>query len=344
MKKVILIGRINKGRMPIGGETAKNQALIVELEKYCQVTALDFYRNKQRPWIFLQTLWALLSKPHATIILSTTAKNIYPLLMSFKLFGIKRHIVHWIIGGAFGQIVKSGRYNIDVLNRCHWHLAESHKMVDELTSCGLKNVRYVPNFRQFPDFTSNPTRSADYCRFVYMSRIMKEKGVDEILKSVMALNDKKLQNRFHVDFYGRMDEAYRREFEEKAERLPNVKYHGMLDLTCSKGYEALATYHAMLFPTYHQSEGFAGAIIDAYVAGVPVVASDWGHNRETVVEGKTGIIIPARDTARLTRTMEDIIEGRIDLTRLSEGARQAAETYRADKVLNEEFLKEIGVL
>ena len=92
MKKVILIGRINKGRMPIGGETAKNQALIAELEKYCQVTALDFYRNKQRPWIFLQTLWTLLSQPNATIILSTTAKNIYPLLKAFKFLKIKRHI------------------------------------------------------------------------------------------------------------------------------------------------------------------------------------------------------------------------------------------------------------
>lgn len=344
MKKVILIGRINRGHQPIGGETAKNQALMAELKKHCQVTALDFYRNKQRPWIFLQTLWALLSQPEATIILSTTAKNIYPLLKAFKMFGIKRNIVHWIIGGAFGQIVKSGRYNIDVLNIAHWHLAESHKMVNELTACGLKNVRYVPNFRQFPAFTSNSTRSADYCRFVFMSRIMKEKGVDEILKSVSALNDRQLQNRFNVDFFGRMDETYRKEFEEKIERLPNVKYHGMLDLTCSKGYEDLATYDAMLFPTYHQSEGFAGAIIDAYVAGVPVVASDWGHNRETVVDSKTGIIIPARDTARLTRIMEDVIEGRIDLNRLSEGARQAAETYRADKVLNDVFLKEIGVL
>lgn len=344
MKKVILIGRINRGHQPIGGETAKNQALMAELKKHCQVTALDFYRNKQRPWIFLQTLWALLSQPEATIILSTTAKNIYPLLKAFKMLGIKRNIVHWIIGGAFGQIVKSGRYNIDVLNIAHWHLAESHKMVNELTACGLKNVRYVPNFRQFPAFTSNSTRSADYCRFVFMSRIMKEKGVDEILKSVSALNDRQLQNRFNVDFFGRMDETYRKEFEEKTKRLPNVIYNGMLDLTCSEGYEILSTYDAMLFPTYHQSEGFAGAIIDSYVAGVPVVASDWGHNRETIVEGKTGIIIPARDTARLTETMEDIIEGSIDLNRLAEGARQAAETFRADKVLNEEFLKKIGVL
>ena len=344
MKQVILIGRINKGHLPIGGETAKNQALMLELEKHCQMTALDFYRNKQHPWIFLQTLWTLLSQPNATIILSTTAKNIYPLLKAFKFLKIKRHIVHWIIGGAFGQIVKSGKYNIDVLNIAHWHLAESHKMVNELTECGLKNVRYVPNFRQFPAFTSKSTRSADHCRFVFMSRIMKEKGVDEILKSVQALNDKQLQNRFIVDYYGRMDEAYRKEFEEKIKRLPNVKYNGMLDLTCSEGYEVLATYDAMLFPTYHPSEGFAGAIIDAYVAGVPVVASDWGHNRETVVDGETGIIVPAHDTERLTKIMDDIIEGRTDLNRLAKGARQAADTYRADKVLHEGFLKEIGVL
>ena len=56
MNEVIIIGRINKGKQPIGGETGKNQALIQGLAPYCKVYGLDFYRNKQRPWIFLQTL------------------------------------------------------------------------------------------------------------------------------------------------------------------------------------------------------------------------------------------------------------------------------------------------
>ena len=47
----------------------------------------------------------------------------------------------------------------------------------------------------------------------------------------------------------------------------------------------------MLFPTYYEGEGFAGTLIDAMAAGVPVIASDWKYNKEIVEDGKTGIIM-----------------------------------------------------
>lgn len=344
-RKVILIGRINQGHLPIGGETGKNQALVAELGKYCRVIALDFYRNKLRPWVYLQTLWALLRYPDATIILSTTARNIYPLLKVFKTLGLKRHIIHWIIGGKFDRLVKEGCFNLEVLNLAQWHLAESEQMAETLKECGLRGAKFVPNFRHIPIITQEQVQhSADNrVRFVYMSRIMKVKGVGEILQCAERLNFLSYQDRYTIDFYGRLDESYQEEFRQAIAKLPNVEYKGVLNLNEISGYETLASYHAMLFPTFHPSEGIAGAIIDAYIAGVPVIASDWNHNSEVVRDGETGIIVPVHNTETLTETMRNIIDGNIDLSLMSVNARKEAEKYRVDNIINNDLLKELGI-
>lgn len=345
-RRVVLIGRINRDHLPIGGETAKNQILVSVLQKYVDVIALDFYKNKQRPWIYLQALWALLRYPNASIILSTTASNIYPLLKVFKTLGMKRHIIHWIIGGEFDKLVKEGRFNLEVLNVAQWHLAQSQQMTEVLKECGLKGARYVPNFRKIPPISHEQIqRSADNrVRFVYMSRIMKEKGVGEILQCADRLNSLRYQDSYAIGFYGRLDQSYQEEFYQTIAKLPNVEYKGVLNLNDTSGYETLASYHAMLFPTFHPSEGIAGAIIDAYIAGVPVIVSEWNHNREVVKDGETGMIVPVHNIEMLTKTMRDIIDGNIDLSLMAANAKKEAEKYRAENTINEDFLKELGVL
>jgi glycosyltransferase involved in cell wall biosynthesis len=49
--------------------------------------------------------------------------------------------------------------------------------------------------------------------------------------------------------------------------------------------KVLRDYFALLFPIYYIGEGFAGTAIDAFSAGVPVIASDWKYNSEVIKEG-----------------------------------------------------------
>lgn len=46
-------------------------------------------------------------------------------------------------------------------------------------------------------------------------------------------------------------------------------------------------------------EGFCNALLEAMAASRPVVATDVGGNREAVVEGETGLLVPAADAGRL---------------------------------------------
>lgn len=106
----------------------------------------------------------------------------------------------------------------------------------------------------------------------------------------------------------------------------------------------MATYHAMLFPTFHPSEEFAGVFIDAFISGVPVLASDWAYNRECIRDGELGVIYPVHHVEALTKVMEDCIEGKHNLEQMAINAREEASKYEAKNVLNEDYIKELRLI
>ena len=349
MRNLIFVGWINKGHTPVDGETTKNQYIIAELEKYCKVTALDFYQKNRHPWIYLQALWAIISKPEATIILSTSAKNVYALLKVFKKLHIKRDIIHWVIGGAFGKHIKEGKFRADVFNYVKYNLVQCHGMIEELQSAGVTNARFVSNFKPisyYPDLEKAiaARKASDKIRFVFISRIMPSKGCDYILEAIRTLNKKGFKDKFIVDFYGKIDSSYKEDFINRVNLLDNTTYHGLLDLRKKEGYDTLANYHAMIFPTFHPTEGFSGIFIDAFIAGLPVLASNWAYNAEILSGEHLGLVFPTHDVTALANTMEKCILGEIDLIGMAKRARNEAAKYQANRVMTEEYLKSIKLL
>ena len=349
MKSVIFVGWVNKGRSPVDGETTKNQYIIAELRKYCKVTVLDFYEKNRHPWVYAQALWALLTKPKATIIFSTSAKNVYTILRLFKRLHVRRDIIYWVIGGAFAKQVRDGRFRADVFNYITYNLVQCHSMIDLLNEVGVTNARFVSNFKPIPYYPDLEKALAaraksETIRFVFLSRVMPDKGCNYILEAVRRLNAKGLQPRFSVDFYGKIDAAYRELFLKEASLLDNVAWHGLLDLRTNEGYDTLSSYHAMLFPTFHPSEGFAGVFIDAFIAALPVLASDWAYNAEAITDGKHGIIYPVHNTEALMNVMEKCISGQVDLQAMAQTARAEAAKYEAKNALSEAYLKRIGLI
>ena len=343
MKGVIFVGWVNQGRAPVDGETAKNQYIITELKKHCKVTVLDFYKKRKHPWVYLQALWSVITQPHATIVLSTSASNIYSMLRWFKKLNLKRDVIHWVIGGIFGDMVKKGIFNADIVGYAKHTLVESPLMLQQLEECGVKGVIQVPNFKRI-DYLPQMSLSKDALRFVFLSRIMAGKGCNEILTAAKLLNEWGMQNRFIVDFYGKVADEYKTTFEEGISKLPNVNYQGFLDMRQKEGYDRLATYDMLLFPTYHVSEGFAGIFIDAFVTGTPMIITEWAHNSQFVKEGETGLFIPIKDAKALAQKMKECIEGQYDINKMKELCQIEAKKYDVRNIITEDLLKKIEVL
>ncbi|EKC46829.1 glycosyl transferase, group 1 family protein [human gut metagenome] len=84
-------------------------------------------------------------------------------------------------------------------------------------------------------------------------------------------------------------------------------------------------------------------VMDAYIAGLPLIASDWNINTEVITE-KTGIIIPPKDEEALYIAMKNCILGRYDLSAMKRNCLNEAKKYDIKKILSRHFLQEVGLL
>jgi glycosyltransferase involved in cell wall biosynthesis len=80
-----------------------------------------------------------------------------------------------------------------------------------------------------------------------------------------------------------------------------VRFHGFRDDIGA----VLAT--ADLFVLSSLSEGISITLLEAMAAGLPVVATDVGGNREVVLPEETGLLVPAGDAAALAEAMVAIL-------------------------------------
>ncbi len=76
-------------------------------------------------------------------------------------------------------------------------------------------------------------------------------------------------------------------------------------------------------------EGFSNAILEAMAAGKPVVAANVGGNREAVVDGETGLLVPPRDSAALAGAILRLLRHPEEAARWGEaGRRRVADHFR----------------
>ena len=100
----------------------------------------------------------------------------------------------------------------------------------------------------------------------------------------------------------------------------------------------------MSFPTFWQGEGFAGIFIDAMISGLPIIATDWMHNKYFLKEGKSALFIPIHNANALAIKMKDCIQGKYDLYTMSQNCQKNAYNYDITNVITTELLKEIDIL
>lgn len=342
--RAIILGWINEGNIAQCGETVKNQHIISQLNKFgIEVITLDFFHWKRRPWVVAKTLLSLLLYPRTPLILSSGPRNVNLFMKMHSILRSKRKVIQWVIGGNLHKLTEEGIISKDHLKNIEISIVESKEMERSLKDLGVDNVLYMPNFKPISYLPDVPQLS-DKIKFIFLSRIIPEKGVEYIFHAIRQLNEQGLTEKFCVDFYGNIDEAYERAFKSSIEALPNAEYRGFLNLSEKRSYNHLSTYSAMLFPTYWKSEGFAGIFIDAFIAGLPVIASDWAHNALIIDDKHTGIIIPPHNTEALANAMKDFILGKVDIEKMKRNCQHQAMRYDIDSVVNKETLKQIGLL
>lgn len=139
---------------------------------------------------------------------------------------------------------------------------------------------------------------AEICNFVFISRIMKEKGINEYLGAAEAIKKKYPETRFHI--CGFCEE----EFEDRLKKMQAdgiIEYHGMVQDV----REVLKDVHCSVLPSYH--EGMSNVLLESAATGRPLIASDVPGCRECLEDKKSGFLIEAGNTEDLIDKMETFI-------------------------------------
>lgn len=153
------------------------------------------------------------------------------------------------------------------------------------------------NITQF-SFEDYPTRN-DKLRFLFIGRIMKDKGVEELFTA--ADNIKKSYPNVVFDAIGFCEEEYKERIEMlKKEKV--INFHGVKNNV--KDY--IKESNAIVHPTYH--EGMSNVLLEASAMGRPVLASNIPGCREIFDEGISGLGFEARNSNDLVNTIENFIK------------------------------------
>ncbi len=137
---------------------------------------------------------------------------------------------------------------------------------------------------------------------------MKEKGIEDAVRAVEEANRRLGKDIFNLDIYGQIDSNQTEWFEQLKNAFPDcIKYKGIAKPEESVG--TIKSYFALLFPTYYEGEGFAGTLIDAFSAGVPIIASDWRYNSE-IVDESVGTVYPTRDNEAFVEVLVKVATNR----------------------------------
>lgn len=137
-------------------------------------------------------------------------------------------------------------------------------------------------------------------RFLFVGRVMREKGVDELFAAAKRMKQEYGDGvEFHI--VGSFEEGYKPLMDE-LEKAGVVKYHGYQ--SDMKHFYGMA--NCVVLPSYH--EGMSNVLLEAAASGRPLITSDIPGCREAVEDGVSGYLCPAKDANALYGAMRRFME------------------------------------
>lgn len=137
-------------------------------------------------------------------------------------------------------------------------------------------------------------------KFLFISRIMKEKGIEQYLEAAKTIREEYKNTEFHILGF------CEQEYEEKLNKLTEdgiVNYHGLQNNVIPFLQEASCLIHPSYYP-----EGMSNVLLEASASGRPVITTNRSGCREIVNDGVNGFIVPTQNSEELIKKVEKFIQ------------------------------------
>ena len=313
--KVAIIGRIANDIKLYDGQTVKTRGIygvVKDIVPQENVYIIDTYQYSRHFFsVLFKTIYCIWKCDCIFISVSLKGRKVFFPLLYYLNKICKKNIYHFLIGGRLANnIQKYPRMKKYVCSfKCNY--VESKYIVSDLHKIGVKNVEYMPNFKNIDILNEGELISTNFepYKFCTFSRVEEKKGIEDAIYAIKSINARFGRKIATIDIYGAIAAPYESQFNDILRKNKEfVCYRGCVDPELS--VSTVKNYFMLLFPTKYYNEGIPGTIIDAFCAGVPVIASRWHYCDEMLTDGIEGIVYEFDDRIGLEKSIEYAIDNR----------------------------------
>ncbi len=337
--KVSILGHFGGEKRFTDGQTVKTVNLYNLLKKSgsAAVCKIDTYRWTRNPLRLFKKIKTAFRENDSVIMLPAQngVKLFAPILLHFKKKYSKK-IFYDVIGGWLPEFLEDKPSLADKLKKFDGIWVETSTMKQKLEALNFSNVTVIPNFKELKILNENGLvyPEGTPLRLCTFSRVMKEKGIEDAVNSVKAVNEKLGYTALALDIYGAVDAGQTEWFENLKKDFPEyIVYRGVAKP--EESVETVKNYFALLFPTRFYTEGIPGTIIDGYAAGVPVISARWLSFGDVVEEGKTGVGYEFGKREELEKILLSLTENPEILNSLKKNCLEKVKEFSPERATNE---------
>ena len=240
---------------------------------------------------------------------------LFSLLLKFSFFKSKRVIFH-------------NHNDLKFLN-----LSTNNKFI-VLPSMGINTSSYPFKKRKF-NFSSNKIK------FVFVGRLIKDKGIVEYLEAAKIINKKYPNTSFTV--LGSIDLSnlshINSDYINEHKKFKFLNFISFVENT----YEIIDKHDCLILPSYR--EGIPRVIMEAQSMGIPVLATNVPGCNSLIKANINGFLFKERDVKSLVNIIEKFINSDINiLNKISNNAYINISTNFEEKIILDRYMKVINNL
>lgn len=192
------------------------------------------------------------------------------------------------------------RFSLRKVQTVFFQNIENEKFFTENKLCIGKHKMLPGSGVNLEYYKSIEYPKGDTIEFVFVARIMKEKGIDQYLEAAKYIRKKYPNTRFHI--CGFCEQAYENIIQEM-ERKGIIIYHGLVD-DMRKIY---AQVHCVVHPTYYP-EGLSNVLLEAAASARPIITTNRSGCREVVDDEVNGFIVEEKNSQNLICIIENFLK------------------------------------
>lgn len=183
------------------------------------------------------------------------------------------------------------------------------------------------NDKKYLKLKNNLGINEDSFVFIFIGRLVKDKGITELISAFTNLNNKK----FKLLLVGQIESDHDPLFSETLEQISTKE--GIISVGFQRDVRPyLAISDVLVFPSYR--EGFPNVVMQAGAMELPSIVTDINGSNEIIINNENGIVVPVKNVLILQNAMEKIYKDVNFRTKLKNNSRKMiADRYQQNVVL-----------